>query len=129
MQGLHALFTGEDDTWEAWLAVDASGISSVVSLGNNGIKLRRGYAPSQSKKPTQVTLITSNCYSISKLCTPFIPLPLMTFPLIFLLLLKPFVNRIRLGFGYQTSSILGLLVLKEFAILYKMTKISELFVK
>ncbi|CAA0842411.1 Phospholipase SGR2 [Striga hermonthica] len=51
--GLHALFTGEDDTWEAWLSVDASGISSVVSIGRNGIKLRRGYAPSQSKKLTQ----------------------------------------------------------------------------
>ncbi|KAL8516477.1 hypothetical protein ACS0TY_014943 [Phlomoides rotata] len=51
--GLHALFTGEDDTWEAWLSFDASGISNVVSLGNNGIKLRRGYAQSQSKKPTQ----------------------------------------------------------------------------
>ncbi|KAK6121653.1 hypothetical protein DH2020_044606 [Rehmannia glutinosa] len=52
-QGLHALFTGEDDTWEAWLSVDASGFSSVISVGRNGIKLRRGYAPSQSKKPTQ----------------------------------------------------------------------------
>ncbi|GFP98743.1 phospholipase sgr2 [Phtheirospermum japonicum] len=51
--GLHALFTGEDNTWEAWLSVDASGVSSVISLGRNGIKLRRGYAPSQSKKPTQ----------------------------------------------------------------------------
>lgn len=51
--GLHALFTGEDDTWEAWLNVEASGFSSVISLGGNGIKLRRGYAPSQSPKPTQ----------------------------------------------------------------------------
>ncbi|KAL6576973.1 hypothetical protein OROMI_011249 [Orobanche minor] len=51
--GLHALFTGEDDTWEAWLSVDASGFSGVISLGRNGIKLRRGYAPAQSKKPTQ----------------------------------------------------------------------------
>uniref|UniRef100_A0A5B7B4E9 Putative phospholipase SGR2 isoform X2 n=1 Tax=Davidia involucrata TaxID=16924 RepID=A0A5B7B4E9_DAVIN len=51
--GLHVLFTGEDDTWEAWLNVDASGFSSVISLGGNGIKLRRGYAPSQSPKPTQ----------------------------------------------------------------------------
>ncbi|KAL2454456.1 Phospholipase SGR2 [Abeliophyllum distichum] len=50
--GLHSLFTGEDDTWEAWLSVDASGFSSVVDFGRNGIKLRRGYAPSQSPKPT-----------------------------------------------------------------------------
>ncbi|KAL7124629.1 hypothetical protein ABFS83_14G061800 [Erythranthe nasuta] len=52
-QGLHALFTGEDDTWEAWLSLDASGVYSVISLRRNGIKLRRGYAPSQSQKPTQ----------------------------------------------------------------------------
>ncbi|KAK6945735.1 DDHD domain [Dillenia turbinata] len=51
--GLHALFTGEDDTWEAWLNVDASGFSSVISLGGNGIKLRRGFSTSQSLKPTQ----------------------------------------------------------------------------
>ncbi|KAL0370914.1 UNVERIFIED_CONTAM: Phospholipase SGR2 [Sesamum angustifolium] len=51
--GLHALFTGEDDTWEAWLNVDVSGFSGVVGFGGNGIMLRRGYAPSQSQKPTQ----------------------------------------------------------------------------
>ncbi|XP_022152435.1 phospholipase SGR2 isoform X2 [Momordica charantia] len=51
--GLHALFTGEDNTWEAWLNVDASGFSSVIALGGNGIKLRRGYSPSNSPKPTQ----------------------------------------------------------------------------
>ncbi|XP_042030703.1 phospholipase SGR2-like [Salvia splendens] len=51
--GLHALFTGEDDTWEAWLSVDSSGFSNIVNIGYNGIKLRRGYAPSESKKPTQ----------------------------------------------------------------------------
>ncbi|GLT32961.1 hypothetical protein SLA2020_075880 [Shorea laevis] len=51
--GLHALFTGEDDTWEAWLNVDASGFSSVISFGGNGIKLRRGYCASHSPKPTQ----------------------------------------------------------------------------
>ncbi|GKV09233.1 hypothetical protein SLEP1_g20768 [Rubroshorea leprosula] len=51
--GLHALFTGEDDTWEAWLYVDASGFSSVISFGGNGIKLRRGYSASHSPKPTQ----------------------------------------------------------------------------
>ncbi|KAL0460390.1 UNVERIFIED_CONTAM: Phospholipase SGR2 [Sesamum latifolium] len=50
--GLHALFTGEDDTWEAWLSVD-SGFSSVVGFGRNSSKLRRGYAPSQSQKPTK----------------------------------------------------------------------------
>ncbi|XP_031123182.1 phospholipase SGR2-like [Ipomoea triloba] len=51
--GLHALFTGEDDTWEAWLSVDASGFSGVLRFGGNGVKLRRGYASSQSPKPTQ----------------------------------------------------------------------------
>ncbi|CAH9071079.1 unnamed protein product [Cuscuta europaea] len=51
--GLHALFTGEDDTWEGWLNVDASGFSGVFRFGRNDIKLRRGYAPSQSMKPTQ----------------------------------------------------------------------------
>ncbi|GAB2268429.1 Phospholipase sgr2 [Dionaea muscipula] len=51
--GLHALFIGEDDTWEAWLNIDAIGFSSVINFGGNGMKLRRGYAPSQSPKPTQ----------------------------------------------------------------------------
>ncbi|KAK8681498.1 hypothetical protein V6N13_053900 [Hibiscus sabdariffa] len=51
--GLHALFTGEDDTWEAWLNADASGFTNVISFSRNGIKLRRGYAASQSPKPTQ----------------------------------------------------------------------------
>ncbi|KAL1362646.1 hypothetical protein HN51_010871 [Arachis hypogaea] len=51
--GLHALFTGEDDTWDAWLSVDASGFSSFVSFSRNAIKLRRGYSPSDSAKPTQ----------------------------------------------------------------------------
>ncbi|KAL6506407.1 Phospholipase sgr2 [Orobanche gracilis] len=36
--GLYALFTREDDTWEAWLNVDASGFSSFVNLSVNGIK-------------------------------------------------------------------------------------------
>ncbi|XP_024026506.1 phospholipase SGR2 isoform X3 [Morus notabilis] len=51
--GLHALFVGEDDTWEAWLHVDPSGFSSVIPLGGNGVKLRRGYSKSDSPKPTQ----------------------------------------------------------------------------
>ncbi|XP_051142036.1 phospholipase SGR2-like isoform X2 [Andrographis paniculata] len=51
--GLHALFTGEDDTWEAWLNVDSSGFSGMVGFGRDGIKLRRGFAPSPSKNPTQ----------------------------------------------------------------------------
>ncbi|XP_057522695.1 phospholipase SGR2 [Amaranthus tricolor] len=51
--GLHALFTGEDDTWEAWLNVDASGFSTIIKFGGKGVKLRRGYAPSPSPKPTQ----------------------------------------------------------------------------
>ncbi|KAI5057564.1 hypothetical protein GOP47_0027579, partial [Adiantum capillus-veneris] len=53
IEGLHALFTGEDDTWEAWLGVDLSGISSVLGFRGNGFKLRRGFAPSQSPQPTQ----------------------------------------------------------------------------
>nr|GMD14975.1 Phospholipase SGR2 [Ipomoea batatas] len=56
--GLHALFTGEDDTWEAWLSVDTSGFSGVLRFGGNGVKLRRGYASSQSPKPTQVRFFT-----------------------------------------------------------------------
>ncbi|MED6167907.1 hypothetical protein PIB30_007222 [Stylosanthes scabra] len=51
--GLHALFTGEDDTWDAWLSVDASGFSSIVSFSRNAIKLRRGYSSADSSKPTQ----------------------------------------------------------------------------
>ncbi len=45
---------GEDDTWEAILAVDASGISFVLGLKGNGVKLRRGFAPPDSAHPTQV---------------------------------------------------------------------------
>ncbi|CAN8313834.1 unnamed protein product [Cochlearia groenlandica] len=51
--GLHALFTGENDTWEAWLNIDPSGLSGVVGYTGNGFKLRRGYAGSYSPKPTQ----------------------------------------------------------------------------
>ncbi|XP_021288338.1 phospholipase SGR2 [Herrania umbratica] len=51
--GLHALFTGEDDTWEAWLNVDASGFSSIISFSGNGVKLRRGFSASHFPKPTQ----------------------------------------------------------------------------
>lgn len=52
MQDLHALFTGEDDTWEAWLVFDTG-----PKLGSNTIKLRRGFSPSESAstKPSQVT--------------------------------------------------------------------------
>ncbi|XP_020088606.1 phospholipase SGR2 isoform X1 [Ananas comosus] len=48
--GLHALFTGEDDTWEAWLVFDKSGFKLG---GGNTIKLRRGFSSSGSLKPTQ----------------------------------------------------------------------------
>lgn len=51
--GCYVLFTGEDDTWEAWLNYESSGFSNVISLGGNGIMLRRGYSASQSRKPTQ----------------------------------------------------------------------------
>ncbi|XP_072999918.1 phospholipase SGR2-like isoform X1 [Typha latifolia] len=50
LQGLHALFTGEDDTWEAWLVFDTSGFKIG---GGKGIKLRRGFSLSGSRKPTQ----------------------------------------------------------------------------
>ncbi|XP_058090061.1 phospholipase SGR2 isoform X3 [Magnolia sinica] len=52
-QGLHALFTGEDDTWEAWLGVDTSGFSNVIGLRGNRVKVRRGFSTSGSLKPTQ----------------------------------------------------------------------------
>ncbi|XP_024522407.1 phospholipase SGR2 [Selaginella moellendorffii] len=48
-QGLHALFTGEEDSWEAWLNVDASGITSVLGLKGTGCKLRRGFILSGSQ--------------------------------------------------------------------------------
>ncbi|KAI3986406.1 hypothetical protein MKX01_037688 [Papaver californicum] len=51
--GLHALFTGEDDNWEAWMNFGTAGFSNVISLRGNGIQLRRGYASSGSQKPTQ----------------------------------------------------------------------------
>lgn len=54
LQGLHALFMGEDDSWEATLAVDASGISAILGLQGSGVKLRRGFAPPDSVNPTQV---------------------------------------------------------------------------
>ncbi|PWA71422.1 shoot gravitropism 2 (SGR2) [Artemisia annua] len=54
--GLHVIFTGEDDTWDAWLKIPSSGFSSTVHFRGTGIKLRRGYAPSQSPKPTHDAL-------------------------------------------------------------------------
>jgi len=47
---LHALFTGEDDTWEAWLVFDTG-----PKLGSNTIKLRRGFCLPEPAKPSQVT--------------------------------------------------------------------------
>ncbi|CAM6085035.1 unnamed protein product [Calypogeia fissa] len=52
-QGLHALFTGEDDSWEAWLCVDTTGISLVLGLRGSGVKLRRGFALPETPQPTQ----------------------------------------------------------------------------
>jgi hypothetical protein len=51
VQDLHALFTGEDDTWEAWLVFDTG-----PNIGSNTIKLRRGFSPSESAStnPSQV---------------------------------------------------------------------------
>ncbi|PVH36158.1 hypothetical protein PAHAL_6G009500 [Panicum hallii] len=45
---LHALFTGEDDTWEAWLVFDTG-----PKLGSNTIKLRRGFPLPDPAKPSQ----------------------------------------------------------------------------
>ncbi|KAJ0969391.1 hypothetical protein J5N97_022268 [Dioscorea zingiberensis] len=53
--GLHALFTGEDDTWEAWLVYENSAF--VLNVGKGiGIKLRRGFSSSGSQKPSQDAL-------------------------------------------------------------------------
>jgi hypothetical protein len=46
---LHALFTGEDDTWEAWLVFGTG-----PKLGSNTTKLRRGFSSSGYVKPSQV---------------------------------------------------------------------------
>ncbi|KMZ59604.1 Membrane-associated phosphatidylinositol transfer protein 1 [Zostera marina] len=51
-QGLHALFTGEDDTWEAWLVIDTSDFSLRMGRGNK-FQLRRGFSSSGSLRPTQ----------------------------------------------------------------------------
>ncbi|KAL6212510.1 hypothetical protein ACLB2K_017730 [Fragaria x ananassa] len=51
--GMHALFTGEDHSWEAWLNADASGFTNIIAFSGNGLKLRRGYSASHSSKPTQ----------------------------------------------------------------------------
>ncbi|KAH7290777.1 hypothetical protein KP509_30G063100 [Ceratopteris richardii] len=53
IEGLHALFTGEDDTWEAWLEADLTGIISVLGFKGSSFRLRRGFAPSLSLQPTQ----------------------------------------------------------------------------
>jgi len=45
---------GEDDSWEAALAVEASGISAMLGFQGSGVKLRRGFAPPDSVNPTQV---------------------------------------------------------------------------
>ncbi|XP_044510209.1 phospholipase SGR2 isoform X3 [Mangifera indica] len=67
--GLHALFTGEDDTWESWLNVDASGFSGIISFSGNGIKLRRGYSHSQAKKPSQEELRQQKEEEIDDYCS------------------------------------------------------------
>ena len=50
LQGLHPIFMGEDDTWDACLKYPSSGFSGKLHFRGAGIKLRRGYAPSQSPK-------------------------------------------------------------------------------
>lgn len=38
--------------------MDASGFSSIITLGGNGMKLRRGYSASYTSKPTQVSIFS-----------------------------------------------------------------------
>jgi hypothetical protein len=67
VQGLHAFFTGEDDTWEAWLVFDTG-----PKLGSSTIKIRRGFSSSGAANPTQVNNHV-NCfnaiYVYPKLCS------------------------------------------------------------
>uniref|UniRef100_A0ACD6AIW2 Uncharacterized protein n=1 Tax=Avena sativa TaxID=4498 RepID=A0ACD6AIW2_AVESA len=55
--GLHAFFTGEDDTWEAWLVFDTG-----PKLGSNTIKIRRGFSSSGAANPTQVSSQLNQLY-------------------------------------------------------------------
>ncbi|EPS63168.1 hypothetical protein M569_11618, partial [Genlisea aurea] len=64
--GIHALFTGEDDTWEAWLCMKSSGFSG---FSRDSIKLRRGYAPPQSNKPSQDELRQQKEEEIDDYCS------------------------------------------------------------
>ncbi|BBN19897.1 phospholipase DDHD1 [Marchantia polymorpha subsp. ruderalis] len=52
-EGLHALFTGEDDSWEAWLCIDANRVSQVLGLRGSDFRLRRGFVLPESAQPTQ----------------------------------------------------------------------------
>lgn len=52
---MHALFTGENDSWEAWLAFENTGFSFG---GGAVVKLRRGFSTSGSVRPTQVSLLS-----------------------------------------------------------------------
>ncbi|KAM0947252.1 putative DDHD domain, alpha/Beta hydrolase [Dioscorea sansibarensis] len=66
--GLHALFTGEDDTWEAWLVYENSAF--VLNVGRGiGIKLRRGFSLSGSQKPTQDELRQQKEEEIDDYCS------------------------------------------------------------
>ncbi|KAH7663805.1 alpha/beta-Hydrolases protein [Dioscorea alata] len=66
--GLHALFTGEDDTWEAWLVYENSAF--VLNVGRGiGIKLRRGFSSSGSQKPTQDELRQQKEEEIDDYCS------------------------------------------------------------
>ncbi|KAH9725491.1 phospholipase SGR2 [Citrus sinensis] len=78
-QGLHALFTGEDDTWEAWLNVDASGFSSIISFSGNGIKLRRGYSQTISANPSKDELRQQKEEEMDDYCSQFLPAKLLKF--------------------------------------------------
>lgn len=70
LQGLHAIFTGEDDTWDAsWLKIPSFGFSATLHFQGTGIRLRRGYAPSQSPKPTHVYFLcfmVGRCYIMQR---------------------------------------------------------------
>jgi hypothetical protein len=37
LQGLHAIFTGEDDTWDAWLKIPSDGFSGTLHFRGVGM--------------------------------------------------------------------------------------------
>eukprot|EP00850_Spirogloea_muscicola_P001411 SM000005S17208 [mRNA] locus=s5:845442:851065:+ [translate_table: standard] len=54
--GLHAVFTGEDTTWDAWLCLAASSLARMLKLGQGArLRLRRGFVqPSASQAAQEI---------------------------------------------------------------------------